>query len=63
MLRVSAFSEGANSIVMVVEELKQPLKAIMPASLSRVQDEPFQFARFLLNGLSLWSLGRLVPLG
>ena len=57
------FFRRANSIVMVVEELKQPLKAIMPASLSRVQDEPFQFARFLLNGLSLWSLGAFGALG
>ena len=57
------FFRRATSIVMVVEELKQPLKAIMPASLSRVQDEPIQFAHFLLNGLSLWSLGAFAALG
>ena len=57
------FFRRANSIVMVVEELKQPLKAIMPASLSRVQDEPGQFARFFVNGLSLWSLAAFAALG
>ena len=57
------FFRRANSIVMVVEELKQPLKAIMPASLSRMQHEPFQFAHFLLNGLALWSLGAFAALG
>ena len=53
----------ANSIVMVVEELKQPLKAIMPASLSRVQDDPGQFARFLVSGIALWSLAAFAALG
>ena len=57
------FFRRANSIVMIVEELKQPLKAIMPASLSRVQDQPGQFARFFANGISLWSLVVFATLG
>ena len=57
------FFRRATSIVMVVEELKQPLKAIMPASLSRVQDNPGDFAHFFMNGIALWSLAAFGALG
>ena len=46
----------AHGIVMVVEQLKQPLKAMMPASLSRLQHRPHEFARFLLHSLTIWSI-------
>ena len=46
----------AFGIVMIIEEIKQPLKAMMPASLSRLQDQAPNFSRFYLNALTMWSI-------
>lgn len=46
----------AHGIVMGVEQLKQPLKAMIPASLSRLQDRADEFSRFVLHSLTIWSI-------
>ena len=46
----------AHGIVMLIEEVKQPLKAMMPASLSRLQDDAQDFLRFYLHALTMWSI-------
>ena len=46
----------AHSVVMMTEQLKNPLKFMMPASLSRLQDQPADFFRFYLHSLTIWSL-------
>ena len=46
----------AHGIAMLVEQVKQPLKSIMPASLSRLQQEPRDFFRFYFRSLSIWSV-------
>ena len=46
----------AHSIVMITEEIKQPFKAMMPASLSRLQNDAQDFSRFYVHALTMWSL-------
>ena len=46
----------AHGIATLVEEVKQPLKPIVPASLSRLQDNAQDFSRFYLRAVSLSSL-------
>ena len=53
----------AHGIVMVIEQLKHPLKAMMPASLSRLQDQPQEFARFLLHSVTIWSIVSCCAIG
>ena len=53
----------AHGVVTVVEQLKQPLKAMMPASLSRLQGQPKDYFRFYLNSLTLWCFVAIPVLG
>ena len=53
----------ATNIVMMTEQLKQPLKSIMPASLSRVQNDHQSFTDLYLYGLALWSFAALGVVG
>ena len=46
----------ALSIATLVEEARLPLKPIVPASLSRLQDREQEFARFYLHAIALSSL-------
>ena len=46
----------AHGIATLVEEVRQPLKPIVPASLSRLQDLPHEFSRFYVHAVSLSSL-------
>ena len=48
--------QRAHGIASLVEELKQPLKPIVPASLSRLQDRSHDFSRFYIRAVSLSSL-------
>ena len=41
---------------MNVEQLKQPLKTMVPASLSRLQDNTEEFSRYYVLALTMWSL-------
>ena len=43
-------------IATLVEEVRQPLKPIVPASLSRLQDDHSEFSRFYVHAFSLSSL-------
>ena len=46
----------AHSIATMAEEAKLPLKSIVPASLSRLQDRTQEFSRFYIYAISLSSL-------
>ena len=46
----------AHGIATLVEEVKQPLKPIVPASLSRLQDNTREFSKFYLHAVSLSTL-------
>ena len=46
----------AHGIATMVEEAKLPLKPIVPASLSRLQDRPDEFSRFYIHAIALASL-------
>ena len=46
----------AHGIATLVEEVKQPLKPIVPASLSRLRDNPREFSRFYLHAVALSTL-------
>ena len=46
----------AYGVVMMLEEIKQPLKAMMPASLSRLQDRAQDFSRFYVHALTMWNM-------
>lgn len=46
----------AHGIATMAEEVTQPLKPIVPASLSRLQDHAHDFARFYIRAVSLSSL-------
>ena len=48
--------QRAYGIVMNVEQLKQPLKTMVPASLSRLQDNTEEFSRYYVLALTMWSL-------
>ena len=41
---------------MMIEQVKQPLRAVMPSSLSRLQDRERDFSRFYIHAITLWSV-------
>ena len=53
----------AHGIVMMAEQLKQPLKSMIPSSLSRLQHQPADFSRFYLNALSIWAMIACAAIG
>ena len=53
----------AHGIVMLVEEVRQPLKPIVAASLSRLQDRSQEFSRFFLHAFSLSNLAGCCLIG
>ena len=46
----------AHNVIMMIEQVKQPLRAVMPSSLSRLQDQEQEFSRFYLHAITLWSV-------
>ena len=53
----------AHGLLMAVEQLKQPLKAMMPASLSRLQDTLKEYHLFYLNSLTMWCFVAIPAVG
>jgi PST family polysaccharide transporter len=53
----------AHGLLMVIEQLKQPLKAMMPASLSRLQDRSQEYILFYLNSLTMWCFVAIPAVG
>ena len=46
----------AHNIVMMIEQVKQPLRAVMTSSLSRLQDQELEFSRFYVHAITLWGV-------